>query len=117
MGCLLLPPVKVGHMPIRNYLEHHAAFEPDAMMAISQALEEVCLKLQIRADQKRDREVVAIRLIDLARNGVIDTKALCERVLLEAGSPPSLAASSCASAVRLDQAVTPIGGAGLGTDK
>jgi len=75
-------------MPIRIYFQDHAAFEPDAIRAMSQALEEACTTLKIRVDQKRDREVIAVRIIDLARNGVIDAKALRDRVLSEAGSPP-----------------------------
>jgi hypothetical protein len=73
-------------MPIGSYVEDCAIFEPEVITAMSQALEETCVQLQIRADQNRDREMIAIRIIDLARNGVVDTKALRDRVLLEAAS-------------------------------
>lgn len=69
-------------MPIRRYLEDNAAFEPDAIEAMSEALERACAALHVNG-QLRDREVIAARIIDLARNGVIDAKALSERVVAE----------------------------------
>ena len=74
-------------MPIRSYLEDHAAFEPEAITAMSQAFEQACTALAITASQKHERTVIATRIIDLARTGVVDAKALRDRVLLEAGSP------------------------------
>jgi hypothetical protein len=76
-------------MPIRRYLEDSAAFEPEAIEAMSKALEETCQALQIDG-QMRDREVVAARIIDLARNGVVDAKALSKRVVAEAKALRSL---------------------------
>jgi len=83
-GRLLLPPAITGAdiMPIRRYLEDNAVFEPDAIKAMSEALEQVCTALQING-QIRDRETVASRIIDLARNGVTDAKTLSERVIAE----------------------------------
>lgn len=69
-------------MPIRHYLADHAAFEPEAVEAMSKALEAACAALQIGGDTKL-REVVATRIIDLARSGVIDAKALSDRVIAE----------------------------------
>lgn len=69
-------------MPIRRYLEDNAAFEPDAIEAMSEALERACAALHVNG-QLRDRAVIAARIIDLARNGVIDAKALSERVVAE----------------------------------
>jgi hypothetical protein len=69
-------------MPIRRYLEENSAFDPDAIKAMSEALERACAALHVNG-QLRDREVIAARIIDLARNGVIDTKALSERVIAE----------------------------------
>jgi hypothetical protein len=80
------PSNTVGHMPIRSYLEDRAAFEPEAITAMSQAFEQACTALAITARQERERTVIATRIIDLARTGVIDAKALRDRVLLEAGS-------------------------------
>lgn len=73
-------------MPIRNYLEDHAVFEPEAM---SNALAQTCKALHING-QLRDREVIAARIIDLARNGVIDPAALRDRVLAETKAMRSL---------------------------
>jgi hypothetical protein len=70
-------------MPIRRYLADHAAFEPEAITAMSNALEDACQALHING-QAHDREVIATRIIDLARNGVIDAKALSKRVISEA---------------------------------
>ena len=67
-------------MPIRAYFEDHAVFEPDAILAMSQALEEACKALQIDGEIK-DREVVATRIIDLARQGVLDWQTLSGRVV------------------------------------
>jgi hypothetical protein len=69
-------------MPIRRYLEDHASFEPEAIEIMSRALEAACKALHINGEIK-DREVVAARIIDLARNGVIDAKALSSRVVEE----------------------------------
>ena len=73
-------------MPIHGYLDDNAAFEPAAITAMSQALEQACAALQIGPTQTHERQIIATRIIDLARSGVIDPKALSERVLLEAGN-------------------------------
>ena len=62
-----------------------AAFSPEAIEAMSDALQGVCKALKINASD--DRSVIATRIIDLARTGVIDGKALRDRVLLEAALP------------------------------
>ena len=68
-------------MPIRRYLEDHsAAFDPEAIDAMSKALEEACKALHIDGEIK-DREVVAARIIDLARRGVVDSQTLSARVI------------------------------------
>jgi len=76
-------------MPIRAYFEDHAEFEPDAILAMSQAFEEACKALHIDG-QISDRKVVATRIIDLARSDVIDAKALSERVIAEVKAMRSL---------------------------
>jgi hypothetical protein len=70
-------------MPIRRYLEDHAAFEPPAINAMSDALERACIALHVNG-HLRDREAIAARIIDLARNGVIDAEVLSGRVVAEA---------------------------------
>jgi len=57
--------------------------------AMSRALEETCKALHING-QVRDRAAIAARIIDLARSGVIDAKALSERVLAETNALRSL---------------------------
>ena len=76
-------------MPIRTYLQDHHAFQPDEIDAMSRALEAACKALNVDGDA-RHREAVAARIIDLARNGVIDAKALSERVVAESKAIRSL---------------------------
>lgn len=74
-------------MPITPYLpEDNSVFEPIALAAMSQAFEEACTALNIPLSEPHDREMIAMRVIDLARTGVIDAKALRNRVLFEARS-------------------------------
>jgi hypothetical protein len=65
------------------------AFGPDALRAMSTALEEVCRMLKVDHDQGA-REVVAVRVIELARCGECDPERLRDRVLREAGATPSV---------------------------
>jgi hypothetical protein len=53
---------------------------------MSKAFEEACAALHVFAGDQRGREVIATRIIDLARNGVIDAAALRDRVMLESRS-------------------------------
>jgi len=76
-------------MPIRSYLDDHSAFEPDEIDAMSNALEETCKALHING-HAHDRETIAARIIDLARNGILDAKALSERVIAETKAMQSL---------------------------
>ena len=76
-------------MPIRTYLTDQSAFDPQAITAMSKALEETCAALQVNG-QTKDREIIAARIIDLARNGVIDATALRDRVVAEAKAMRSL---------------------------
>ena len=76
-------------MPIRTYLEDHHAFDPDEITAMSRALEEACKALNVDGDA-RLRETIAARIIDLARNGVVDPAVLCYRVLSETRAMRSL---------------------------
>jgi hypothetical protein len=69
-------------MPIRHYLDDNAIFDPDAIKAMSEALERACAALHVNG-QAQDREIIAERIIALARNGIIDAKALSDRVVAE----------------------------------
>lgn len=73
-------------MPIRQHLSDQSSFEPEAITAMSAAFEQACTSLQIFAGDQRGREITATRVIDLARNGVIDAAALRDRVVAEASA-------------------------------
>ena len=72
-------------MPIRRFLEDNGAFGPEAIKAMSEALERACAALHVNG-QLRDREIIAARIIDLAHNGVLDAKVLSDRVVAETKS-------------------------------
>ena len=60
-----------------------SAFEPDHIQAMSMAFEEVCKALAIQ--DPLSREVMAVRIIELARRGERSPARLRDRVLHEAG--------------------------------
>jgi ketosteroid isomerase-like protein len=64
--------------------EQYAAFEPEQVEAICRAYTEVCVALHVFAGDRRGREEIAIRIMDLARTGVVDRRALRDRLLMEA---------------------------------
>jgi hypothetical protein len=68
-------------MPIRRYLDNPAAFDPAAIGAMSQALEEACTALSVPPDDAARRQIIAARVIDFARQGVPDAKILAARVI------------------------------------
>ena len=70
-------------MPIRNYLDGVGTFEPTDIHAMSMALEEVCKALKLDGDSKA-KEIIAIRVIELARRGERSPTKLRDRVLAEA---------------------------------
>jgi len=84
-------PLHLGQptMPIRTDLADQSAFDPQAITAMSRALEETCAALQVNG-QAKDREIIAARIVDLARNGVIDATALRDLVLAETKAMRSL---------------------------
>jgi len=71
---------------ILSYLSDQAAFEPEAVTAMSKAFEDVCAALRVQAGDDRGRDIIATRIIDLARSGEADAKALRDWVLSEAKS-------------------------------
>ena len=71
-------------MPIRTHLAEQCAFEPEAINAMSTAFDQACAALKIFDGDERGREVIATRIVDLARRGVVDAKALGNRVITEA---------------------------------
>ena len=68
---------------IRAHLKDGCAFDPEAIQAMSTAFELSCADLHVFAEDQRGREIVATRIIDLARSGVIDPAALHRRVVAE----------------------------------
>jgi hypothetical protein len=70
-------------MPFRKHLTDKTAFGPAAIEAMSKAFEEACIALQVYADDEKGREIIATRIIDLARSGLIDPTALRDRVIAE----------------------------------
>jgi hypothetical protein len=74
------------------FLRDQVVFEPEATRAMSSAFDELCRALNLADGDTRGREAVAVRVIELARRGERDPKALRQRVLREAGvgscSPP-----------------------------
>ena len=73
-------------MPVRADLSG-CTFEPEDIQAMSLAFEEVCKALEIQPGATREREAVAVRIIELCRRGERKPVRLAERVLKEAGLP------------------------------
>jgi hypothetical protein len=72
---------------ILPFLREQPAFDPEMIEAMSTALDEACRALKLSEDATREREVVAVRIIELARRGERDPVRLRDRVLREAGEP------------------------------
>ncbi len=58
-------------------------FGPQDIQAMSTALEEVCKALDLRDDAKSEREILAKKIVSLARQGECNAGLLRERVLRE----------------------------------
>jgi hypothetical protein len=70
---------------IEPFLE--AAFEPEATQAMVAAFEDVCRAINLPDQADRERQAVAVRIVELARRGERDPHRLRDRVLREAGAP------------------------------
>jgi hypothetical protein len=64
-------------------------FGPEATRAMSVAFDEVCRALNLSHTANGVREVIAIRIIELARRGECDSDRLRDRVITEAGAAGS----------------------------
>ena len=62
-------------------------FEPHDIEAMSMALDDVCKTLNLSDDAKAEREVIAGRIIELARRGERSPTRLRDRVMQESGLP------------------------------
>ena len=69
---------------IRSYIEDGVSFGPETLAAMSLAFAETCNTLKIFAGDRYGREVIATRIIELARCGLTDVAALRDRVVREA---------------------------------
>jgi len=58
-------------------------FDPQDITAMSMALDDICKELNLR-DDGAAREVIAVRIIDLAKSGERSPTRLRDRVLQEA---------------------------------
>jgi hypothetical protein len=68
---------------IRRFLERESVFGPSDINAMSVALDDVCKALRLDGNAKA-KEVVAIRIIELARRGERSPTRLRDRLLKEA---------------------------------
>ena len=59
-------------------------FGPDDITAMSMALEDVCNALNLQPDSDRAREIIATRIIELARRGERSPTKLRDHVLSDA---------------------------------
>jgi hypothetical protein len=76
-----MTPFRTGPvMPIRRYLNDKAVFDQAAIEAMSEALERACAALRVSGDD-RGREIIAARIIDLARKGVVEAETLANRII------------------------------------
>jgi hypothetical protein len=66
------------------FLKDDAAFDPKDIQSMSMAFEDVCKALGITPDATNDREIIASRVIELARRGERSPAILRDRVLREA---------------------------------
>ena len=67
-------------------MKGQSAFEPEATRAMCIAFEETCRELGVAEGNEREREVIATRIVELARRGELNARRLRDRVLREAGS-------------------------------
>jgi hypothetical protein len=62
-------------------------FDPEDIKVMFLAFEQVCKALDIQSGAIREREAIAIRIIELCRRGERSAARLTERVLKETGLP------------------------------
>jgi hypothetical protein len=69
---------------MQSYFENAGAFDPEDVDAMARAFSETCYVLRIFAGDAHGREVIATRIIELARFGLTDPAAIRDRVVWEA---------------------------------
>jgi len=60
-----------------------AVFDPEATHALAIAFDSICKDMNLADTASSARETVAVRVIDLAREGVLDPRLLRERIMQE----------------------------------
>jgi len=71
------------------FLKEQSVFDPTDIQAMSMALDDVCDALALNGDIKA-KEIVAVRIIELARRGERSPAKLRDRVLAEASGTTGL---------------------------
>ena len=70
-------------MTMHTYLPRTNAFDPEAILTMSIAFELACADLQVFEGDERGREIIATRIINLARQGIMCPAALHHSVLAD----------------------------------
>ncbi len=71
-------------VPIRQFLKE-AVFDPEINSIMSTAFEDVCKTLDVSGRSDVTKEMIATRIIQLARSGEADPIVLRKKVLSELG--------------------------------
>ena len=71
---------------ILPFLRDQYVFEPEATEAMSAAYDQACEALKLSDQAVRERESVAVRIVEWARRGVRDPILLRDQVLRDAGA-------------------------------
>ena len=71
---------------ILPFLREQSVFDPETVAVMSTAFDEACSALKLAGTAGREREAVAVRIIELARRGERDPERICAGVLRDAGA-------------------------------
>jgi hypothetical protein len=69
------------HLPITPFLQHHA-FEPEVTRAMGVAFEDACRLLRLPDTADPAAEIVATKIIELAKSGEHDASRLCNGAVM-----------------------------------
>jgi hypothetical protein len=69
--------------PTDDPTDEFNCFDPEAIETMHQAYRQACIALHVFAGDEHGKRVIAARVIDLAKTGVIDARALRDRILFE----------------------------------
>ena len=76
-------------MPIREFLDGHR-FDPETTRVMGVAFEILCAALHLEGHNAVAREALAKRVIALAQQGERDSDRICDRVLADIRTPPTV---------------------------